>query len=235
MTHTRHSGGRERDRRRLQSGALAAVLVVALAGCTLFGGNSGGGTTSSSETSLAQLAWCDSPLIEFQDDSKTPQSTLTIWDDVKDQLGFTPYLPGTLPNGSCLVLAGGSIHDPIYGGHFSITYNLPATGPLSFSEAPKRSSLDSKLQCTQTATGASTTPTASATGTPGTQNGAATVCLGVIANTSVTIAARQSQSDLETLFGMLKANVDWVPTSSEKVPTTPSPSASPSATATTGH
>jgi hypothetical protein len=234
MTHRRHSGGRERYRRRLQSGALAAALVVALAGCTLFGGNSSG-TTSSSATSLAQLAWCDSPLIEFQDDSKTPQTTLSKWDDVKDQLGFTSYLPATLPNGSCLVLAGGSIHDPIYGGHFSITYNLPATGPLSFSEAPKRSNLDSKLQCTQTATGASKTPTASATGTSGTQSGAATVCLGVIANTSVTIAARQSQSDLESLFGILKANVDWVPTSSEKVPTTPSPSASPSATATTGH
>jgi hypothetical protein len=207
---------------------LAAGLVVALAlaGCSLFGGDT---KATSDQAGLSQLTWCDKPLVEFQDDGQTPQTTLTHWDDVQGQLGFTPYLPTTLPKGTCLVVAGGSIHDPIYGGHFSITYDLPGTGPLSFSEAPKRPNLDSSLQCTQAPGGTpSPQPTSSGQGTPGAQAGATTVCLGVISDTSISIASRQSQSELQSLFGSLKPNVSWVPTTSETVPpASPSSSASP--------
>ena len=114
---------------------------------------------------------------------------------VKGQLNFTPYLPPTLPAGSCLVLAGGTIHDPIYGARLSITYDLPNSVPVSFSEAPKRANLSETLQCQASTTDATTS-----------------ICIGAIANTTVTIAARQVQSDVQTLFKSLQPNVDWVPT-----------------------
>ena len=246
MTHGRLGGSgddwRERQKRRRRQGMLAAApvlllvlaLMVVLGGCSLFGGTS---TTTSvqSERNLSQLAWCDKPLVEFQDDGSTSQTTLTKWDDVKAQLGFTPYLPASLPTGTCLVVAGGSIHDPIYGGHFSITYDLPATGPLSFSEAPKRPNLDSSFQCTKSTPAGTSTPPAG-TPTPGAQSNVTTICLGVISGTSVSIASRQSQDDLKSLFNALQANVAWVPASSETVQGTPTTTATaaPSATATGG-
>lgn len=182
---------------------MGCALAVLLTGCSLFGG--GGKTTTASTTaSLSQLNWCDQPLIAFQDNGSTSQTVLSDWGQVKDQLGFTPYLPPTLPKGSCLVLAGGVIHDPIYGGHLSITYDLPGDqGPVSFSEAPKRPNLDTKLQCSQDTT-SKQTPT--------------TICLGVISGTSVTVASRQSQTQVQALFNSLKANVDWVP-ANEPTPT----------------
>jgi hypothetical protein len=240
MTHGRLEGSgvgwrirRERPRwRSVLAAAPALALVVVLGGCTLFGGSSTT-TGTQSERNLAQLAWCDKPLVEFQDDGTTAQTTLTHWDDVKGQLGFTPYLPDFLPTGTCLVVAGGSIHDPIYGGHFSITYDLPATGPLSFSEAPKRPNLDTSFQCTQSAPASTPTPQ---TGTPSAQSGITRICLGVVSGTSISIASRQSQDDLKTLFNSLQANVSWVPASTETVQTTPTATvtAAPSATASGG-
>src|SRR5579872_1034663 len=212
------SKGRSRRAPLLSLSVLALALLVALAGCDLFGGGSNSGGTSNG-VSLNQLPWCDKPLVNFQDNSTTNQATLTKWDDVKGQLGFTTYLPATLPKGSCLVLAGGSIHDPIFGGQFKITYDLPNGVPISFSEAPKRDGISSKLTCAQgtsdfgtpTATPASQTP---ATQTPGSDT---SICLGAIANTSIAIASRQSQSDVQSVFNSLKANVDWVPANTNKL------------------
>lgn len=102
------------------------------------------------------------------------------------------------------MLAGGTIHDPIYGGHLSITYDVPNTGPISFSEAPKRANLGDKLQCTSSA-----------------QDSKTTICLGTIADTSITVASRQSANDLQTLFKALKANVGWVPSNTDKLLSTP--------------
>lgn len=198
--------------------ALLVVAVVGLAGCDLFGGGSTS-ASASNDVALAQLAWCDAPLISFQDNGTTARNTLTNWTDVKGQLGFTPYLPPTLPKGSCLVLAGGTIHDPIYGGHLSITYDVPSTGPISFSEAPKRANLGDKLQCTASAQDAKTT-----------------ICLGTIADTSITVASRQSAADLQALFKTLKADVAWVPSNTDKLLATPTatdtPAAAPAATTT---
>jgi hypothetical protein len=211
--------GRGRFRMLLAAVLLSSALVM-LAACNPFGG----GTDSSNGNSvaLANIPWCDKPLINFQDDSTTSQATLTQWEQVSDQLGFTPYLPTTLPKGSCLALAGGSIHDPIYGGHFSITYIVPQTGPISFSEAPKRANLSDKVQCsqeTQNGTGQQGTPT------PTTQpNVPSTVCIGAIAKTSITIAARQSSAEMQKLFDALKANVEWVPADTNKLLATATPS-----------
>ncbi len=183
------------------------LLTLALSGCGPFGG--GDGVTASGTKSLESLSWCDRPLITFQDDSTTAQKLLSNWDDVKDQLGFTPYLPESMPDGSCLALAGGSIHNPIYGGQFSITYVLPKIGPVSFSEAPLHQGMSNKTQCIQSA-----------------QDPKTMICVGAISNTSITIASRQSEADIQNMFGTLKSNVAWVPGGS-------SPSATPTTAPTT--
>ena len=196
--------------------ALAAAL--ALGGCDLGGGPSAG-TPQSTAVKLNQIPWCDRPFISFQDDSTTARTTISSWSSVKDQLGFTPYLPVTLPKGTCLALVGGSIHDPIFGGHFDITYNLPQSGSLSFSEAPKRDNLGSSVQCVVSAQQPEATQPA-VTPTPGQPTATplppkTEVCLGVIENTSVTLAARQSASDLQTLFKSLKPGQDWQPAAAD--------------------
>lgn len=201
--HSRRESGIGRA---VRSGLAALALLAALAGlagCSLFGGGSTS-ATASTDAALSQLSWCDTPLISFQDNGTTARTTLTNWNDVKGQLGFTSYLPPTLPKGSCLVLAGGTIHDPIYGGHLSITYDVPTTGPISFSEAPKRANLGDKLQCT-----------------PSSQDAKTTICLGTIADTSITVASRQSAADLQSLFKTLKADVSWVPSNTDKLLATP--------------
>lgn len=199
-------------------GAIVVVALLTLAGCSLGGGGNGSGGSNplSSNQNLNALAWCDQPLISFQDDSQQSQQ-LTSWSAVKDQLGFTPYLPATLPTGSCLDLVGGTIHDPIFGGHLSITWVLPKTGPISFSEAPKRGAVSSTPQCTQGQQGSDAT----------------TICIAAVQNTSVTIAAHLSASDIQSYFGSLQANVDWQPTQSATPATTPTAAPTISPTATT--
>lgn len=219
--------------------AAAVVVVVAVALVLIRAlGSSGGVTTDSGQVALAKLPWCDQPSIQFQDNSTTNQTTLTQWEQVKDQLNFTPYLPPTLPKGSCLALAGGAIHDPIFGGRMSITYELPDGTPVSFSEAPKRGNLGDALQCQPAAptggatpgatAGATAAAAASGTATPAQQT---TVCIGAVANTTVTVASRQSESDVRALFKTLKPNIDWVPGSATAAGTA-TPGTTATATAT---
>jgi hypothetical protein len=171
--------------------ALALVGVLTLAGCTLFGGGSSATTTHS----LTHIPWCDRKNINFRDESSPNAQSLTNWSDVKDQLGFTYYLPSSLPKGTCLVLAGGTIHDSTYnGGHFSITYDLPDSGPLALSEAPKQPNMAANLQCVQSA-----------------QDNKTNVCLGVVGETSVTIASRLSTDGIQSIFSSLKGNLAWTP------------------------
>lgn len=197
-----------------------ALLTLTLTGCSLNLGASSAAT--SSDQTLSALPWCDQPLISFQDYSQSSQQAVTQWSAVKDQLGFTPYLPTTLPKGSCLDLVGGSIHDPIFGGHLSITWVLPTTGPISFSEAPKRGSASSTPQCAGSAP--------ASTGTPGTQsqlnNQSTTICVATVGDASVTIAAHMAASNLQAYFGELQPNVDWQPSGpAPTVTPTPTPQA----------
>ena len=225
-TYMRMLGGMLRERGQLvpllRSGALLCALfgLLLLAGCTLFNGGNG----SSSTKSLSDLAWCDSSQSpRFQDDSTPAQPVTTSWSSVKDQLGFTVYLPSSLPSGSCLALAGGSIHDPIYGGHLEVTYLLPGSQgqvPLAFSEAPKRTGMSDTVQCIQSP-----------------QDNSTNICIGAINGTSVTIASRESASQLQSVFSSLQSNVTWLPSQAAPAATnTPaaspsvSPSGSPSAT-----
>jgi hypothetical protein len=174
----------------------AALLTLSLAGCSLgsTGGAPGNGPIVAGEQRLNALSWCDRPLISFQDDSQQSQQ-LTQWSAVKDQLGFTPYLPASLPAGSCLDLVGGTIHDPIFGGHLSITWVLPKSGAISFSEAPKRGSVSTTPQCAQSQQGSDAT----------------TICIAAVQNTSVTIASHLTASELQAYFGNLQPNADWQP------------------------
>ena len=221
MSSSLETGPRQGARLNIYALLCISALALALGGCSLFGG--GSSTTTGPDTShpaLNQIPWCDQPSIKFQDDSTTQQTVLTDWSQVKDQLNFTPYLPPSLPKGSCLVLAGGTVHDPIYGGRLSITYELPASVPVSFSEAPKRANLGDALQCQASATDATTS-----------------ICIGAIANTTITIAAKESQGDVQTLFHSLQANVDWVPTVSATPVTTATgtTTTTPAASATATH
>lgn len=170
--------------------ALGLIGVLTLAGCTLFGGPSATG-----DQSLTQIQWCDSKDISFKDQSASSGNALTNWSDVKDQLGFTYYLPSSFPKGTCLVLAKGTIHDPVYnGGSFGITYNLPDAGPIAFSEAPKQPNASTSVQCVQSAQDAKTN-----------------ICQGVVGDTSVTIASRLSNDAIQNYFSSLKSNLPWTP------------------------
>src|SRR5262249_29654983 len=113
-------GARGRDPRRLARalgrgvGAEGWVVGVrgvrSLVGCAFFGG----GSTASNTLSLSQVSWCDRKDISFRDESAPNADPLTNWADVKDQLGFTYYLPSSLPKGTCLMFVGGTIHDSVF-------------------------------------------------------------------------------------------------------------------------
>jgi hypothetical protein len=196
-----HTGWRAVHFRWLRVSAAGCTLLVlfVLAGCSL-GSTTSTATPTKTDLTPAQVPWCDTVSITFIDSGSATQTTLSNWDVVSPQLGFTPYLPSTFPKGTCLVLAGGSVHDPVFGGRMVITWNLPGSGPLSFSEAPKRSNLGSSLQCAQSAQQASTS-----------------ICLGTLGNTGITIASGQSSDRLQALFNTLKPNVNWVPSDTNRL------------------
>lgn len=182
---------------------LALLATLTLTGCSLNLGTHA--PAPSGQAHLTDLPWCDQPLVSFQDDSQPSQQPTSHWTDVQGALGFTAELPPTLPTGSCLDLAGGSIHDPIFGGHLSITWVLPKTGPISFSEAPKRAAVATTPQCAQSDQGSAAT----------------TICVAVVGDASVTIAAHMPVDTLKTYFSKLQPNVDWTPTGDMVATATP--------------
>jgi hypothetical protein len=186
-----------------RAGAVGLTLALAfmLAACSF--GDSGSG--ASDQTALSALPWCVQPQISFVDSGSSSQQTITQWDQVKGQLGFTPYLPDSLPKGTCLDLVGGAIHDPVFGGHLSITWILPGGNPISFSEAPKRGNTAATPQCEQSAGSTPTTPPA------GQATSATTVCIGAVGDTSVTVASFLPQSQVVTYFKTLKPASNWEP------------------------
>jgi hypothetical protein len=171
---------------------LALVAALALTGCSL--GSIAGGDGSDG-VGLSALPWCAQPQLSFVDSSSSSQQTLTNWDQVKGRLGFTPYLPPTLPKGACLDLVGATIHDPIFGGRLSVTWILPSGDPISFSEAPRRGNTGGSPQCAQSAKGTDAT----------------IVCIGAVGDTSVTIASHLTQSQITDYFKQLQPASDWEP------------------------
>src|SRR5947209_8679357 len=73
-------------------------------------------------------------------------TTITDWNVVKTNLGFSVFLPANLPRDACLVSAQATIHDPTFGGSFLIGYLLPDHTSITLSEAPLTSQ-NTTLQC----------------------------------------------------------------------------------------
>ena len=146
----------------------------------------------------------------------TPR-TITDWSEVEAGLGFTVYLPSTLPRETCLVNAQATIHDPVIGGSFTIGYLLPDHSALSLSEAPLISQ-NTAFQCNPS-NGA--TPQANNTpkaGTPvvspsATQELPLQLCSGAKDTTNVVMSARGSSVRLQQFFHNLQPNVSWIPAS----------------------
>lgn len=146
----------------------------------------------------------------------TPQ-TITDWSLVKANLGFSVYLPGTLPRGSCLVSAQATIHDPIFGGNFTIGYLLPNHASLSFSEAPLKLQ-NTTFQCNPT--GASTTPTPAISKTPVTATPSPTpttnpgqLCSGARNTTNIVLSGPGTTAQLQQIFNSLQPDINWIPAS----------------------
>ena len=143
-------------------------------------------------------------------------TTITDWTQVQPYLGFTVYLPAMLPRNACLVSVSGTIHDPIFGGSFTIGYLLSDHSSISLAEAPLRTR-SSEFQCSP-----STSATPQATHIPG--KGTPTllpsptqaptqICSGARATTNIYFSARGSTADLQKFFDALQPNVDWIPAS----------------------
>jgi hypothetical protein len=144
-------------------------------------------------------------------------STITDWSEVETNLGFTVYLPSTLPGGTCLVNAQATIHDPIIRGSFTIGYLLPDHSALSLSEAPLLLQ-NPEFQCNPS-NGA--TPQANNTpkaGTPVSSPGATQgvlllLCSGAKSTTNVVMSARGSSDHLQQIFNNLQPDISWIPSS----------------------
>lgn len=213
-----------------------------LTSCSGLGGGGGGGggilaptsQTAPSQVALATLHWCNKPFIVFRDEhapvtvtsggttatataSSSPvatssPTTLTNWSQIEPNLGFTVYLPVTLPRGSCLVSASGTLNDPIFGGNFIIGYLLPDNSPLSLSEAPLRTN-SQVFQCTPSKSESPQIPDKASASTPAASptKTQLLLCTGAKNNTSIVFSGRGSETSLKQFFDALQPNVAWVP------------------------
>ncbi|HET8840831.1 MAG TPA: hypothetical protein VFN35_05155 [Ktedonobacteraceae bacterium] len=212
--------------------------------CTGPGGGNSSATPTSSTQAANQTKWCDKPLMVFRDEgaftpTAAPQvtatatptgtpvatgtpgagpgtpSTITDWSVVKANLGFTVYLPTKLAKGTCLVSAQATIHDPIFGGSFTIGYLLPDHTSLSISEAPLQSQ-NTTFLCSSTVT--PTPITSGKTATPGTATVTASptpanqLCSGAKEKTNIVISGPGTESQLQQIFTSLQSDVNWIPT-----------------------
>src|SRR5579884_3408447 len=147
--------------------------------------------------------------------ASTP-TTITDWTQVEPYLGFTVYLPPTLPLASCLTSVSGTIHDPILGGSFTIGYLLPDHSSVSLSEAPLRSQ-NTTFQCilsptaTSTSSRSGSTKEGSPTTTPGKGEASLQVCTGAHDMTRIVFSARGTTQALERFFASLQPDVKWIP------------------------
>jgi hypothetical protein len=201
---------------------LSGVFLASCSGLNFGGANpsSTGKVQKPTPTTMAlsKLHWCDKPLMVFRDlaASGTPgtssgnPTTVTDWTQVRLKLGFVIYLPATLPTGSCLVSASGTVRDPILGSNFVIGYVLPDHSPITLSQAPQRSQ-SAAFQCSPASDTGGTPPK---TGTPKTAPVAADptqFCSGVRGSTNIVFSSRGKTDTLQQFFNALQPDVDWIP------------------------
>ncbi|HET8911150.1 MAG TPA: hypothetical protein VFN23_06790 [Ktedonobacteraceae bacterium] len=206
------------------------LLLLSACSSTNQGATNVNGATP--DVALNQLSWCDKPFIVFSDlqhagatATATPSvlptldtsngtpvptnvPTITNWPKVKPLLNFTTYLPQMLPQGSCLVSVTGTVHDPIFGSSFTISYLLPDHSSVNVAEAPLRAQ-NPEFQCSP-----STTASSSTKATPKAQTGSVSqiqLCSGAKDKTSITLSAVGSDKFVTQFYNGLKADVNWVP------------------------
>ncbi|GAC1650768.1 MAG: hypothetical protein NVS4B12_20910 [Ktedonobacteraceae bacterium] len=182
--------------------------------------------TATPQVALADLHWCGKPVLVFRDEGSTKSgtptagatpsdtmtpgatpTTLTDWKQVEPNLGFTVFLPQTLPQGSCLISASGTIHDPTFGGIFTIGYVLPNHDAISLSEAPLASQ-NSAFQCSVSSSAGSGK---NGTPTPGPAPDPIQLCTGAHSTTNIVLSARGATATLQQLFSALQPHVSWIP------------------------
>lgn len=193
--------------------------------------------SSSLQVELSQIHWCGKPVMIFRDEgaisstlsSSTPGTgstptpvrtgtpsvagtpkTVTNWAEVEPNLGFTVYLPQKLPQSACLVSAIGTLHDPILGGSFVITYLLADHSSISLSEAPLRTQ-SIEFQCSVN-TG-SNTGSGKSGATPNPSHVPMQLCSGARDTTNIVFSAQGDTSTLQEFFNALQPGVNWVPAS----------------------
>ncbi|GLV58834.1 hypothetical protein KDH_56640 [Dictyobacter sp. S3.2.2.5] len=185
-------------------------------------------TATPAPAALNSFNWCGKPSEIFRDQASSHAQAvaskatnlgpsddkpkmITDWNTVKQNLGFTIYLPKTLPAGTCLLNVSGSLRDPIFGSNFTITYVLPDQNALSFSQAPVRVK-NVTFQC-NVSQSSSSTSNAKAASTPATSGSQVPIqlCNGVRDQTNIVFSARGSTTTLQQLFQNLQPDVDWTP------------------------
>jgi len=145
-------------------------------------------------------------------------TTITDWNVVKADFGFTVFLPVNLPRGTCLVSAQATVHDPTFGGSFLIGYLLPDHTSITISEAPLTSQ-SATFQCSvsNSSTTQKSGPSATATGTPQVTASPTPIplqlCSGARDTTNIVLSARRSVEYLQQTFSALQSNVAWIPAS----------------------
>lgn len=192
-------------------------------------------TATPAPAALTSFNWCGKPSEIFRDQASShveggttqptglgpaddKPKTVTDWNTVKQNLGFTIYLPKTLPSGSCLLSVSGSLRDPIFGSNFTITYVLPNQDAISFSQAPVRVK-NIAFQCNVSQSSSSTTAKdnagsgvkAASTPTSTAAQPPIQLCNGIRDQTNIVFSARGSTATLQQLFQNLRPNIDWTP------------------------
>lgn len=232
------AGAHMRKRSLIYLACMLFCLSMFISACT---GNSNTKSSSSASATatpapeqLSSFGWCGKPSEIFRDQASShaqggstqaaglgpaddKPKTVTDWNTVKQNLGFTIYLPKTLPAGTCLLSVSGSLRDPIFGSNFTITYVLPDQNALSFSQAPVRIK-NINFQCnvsqaSSSATKGNTGNDAKAAGTPTTAAAKEPMqlCNGIRDQTNIVFSARGSTATLQQFFQSLQPDVNWTP------------------------
>jgi hypothetical protein len=170
-------------------------------------------TRGGSPTATATATASGSPTATIGPGTPT---TITDWNVVKTDLGFTVFLPGSLPRGTCLVSAQATVHDPTFGGSFLIGYLLPDHTSITVSEAPLTSQ-NATFQCNVSNSSTTQKSSSSAAGTATSQVTASPtpiplqLCSGAKDTTNIVLSARRSVEYLQQTFNTLRSNVSWIP------------------------
>jgi hypothetical protein len=218
--------------------SLAVLLVgLLLVGCSgLFGGNTSGANSSVQSVALSGLPWCNNkPDGTFMDDAAatpTPQATNSSsgaspkggtatpvpangipisWSFFEANLGFTIFLPATLPEGSCLLKPFGWVHNTSSHNSFIITYVLPDQNSLTIAQT-LQTGPNASFQCFVSPDPSypkGATPTVVAA----TKLAPLELCSGVRGNTNITFSARWAPKQMQQFFNGLQSGVDWMPAS----------------------